>query len=70
MAIFHQTENFTVNAAERPHVSRTDGGHIVIRPKEQVVSRWDLGPNLAQMVKVPLGRVGTSVRYTFTLYLG
>ena len=47
MAVFYETENFTLNASERPHVCRTDGGHVIIFPKIPVVSRWDLEPKRA-----------------------
>lgn len=42
MAIFFETKNFTVDAWHEPHVSRTDGGHIIVKPKKPVENRWDL----------------------------
>jgi len=36
-----ETPDFTLTASNPPHVSRTDGGHMVIRPKEPVVHRWE-----------------------------
>ncbi len=47
MAVFYETENFSVDAFERPHVCRTDGGHAIIFPKIPVESRWDLEPKRA-----------------------
>ncbi len=45
--IIFQTENFVVDAVEKPHVSREDGGHIKISPKVKVVDRTLLSPELA-----------------------
>jgi diadenosine tetraphosphate (Ap4A) HIT family hydrolase len=42
MPLIYETTYFTVEACSMPHVSRTDGGHIIIFPKEPVRSRWDL----------------------------
>ena len=42
MPLIYETTYFTVEACSKPHVSRTDGGHIIIFPKEPVGSRWDL----------------------------
>ena len=42
-----QTKNFIVEAVEKPHVSRTDGGHIKISPKVRLVDRTQLTPELA-----------------------
>jgi diadenosine tetraphosphate (Ap4A) HIT family hydrolase len=42
-----QTKNFIVEVAEKPHVTRTDGGHIRIFPKLKVVDRTELSPELA-----------------------
>jgi diadenosine tetraphosphate (Ap4A) HIT family hydrolase len=42
-----ETENFVVGSPSDPHVSRTDGGHIVISPKVKVVDRTELSPLLA-----------------------
>ena len=47
MTIFYETKNFTVDAWDEPHVSRTDGGHIIIRPKKTVENRWELKPEIA-----------------------
>ncbi len=42
----YQTENFIVVTPDQPHVSRSDGGHIVIYPKILVVDRIKLSPRL------------------------
>ncbi|MDD3711573.1 MAG: HIT domain-containing protein [Patescibacteria group bacterium] len=47
MSIIYQTNNFTVEAHQRPHVDRNDGGHVVIRPKERITDRQDLTPEQA-----------------------
>ena len=44
MLPIYETDDFIVAACSEPHVSRTDGGHIVIYPKDPVVNRWDLDP--------------------------
>lgn len=48
MAFIYETENFTVEAADQPHITRTDGGHIRIFPKEKVVDRTELSPEKAK----------------------
>ena len=47
MAIIFESENFVVEAADKPHVDREDGGHIKISPKTRVVDRQDLSPKQA-----------------------
>lgn len=42
-----QTKNFIVETLEKPHVSRTDGGHIFISPKVRLLDRTQLSPELA-----------------------
>jgi diadenosine tetraphosphate (Ap4A) HIT family hydrolase len=42
-----QTRNFIIVSAEKPHVSRTDGGHIKIIPKTKTVDRTQLTPEQA-----------------------
>lgn len=39
-----QTDNFTLESHEKPEVSRTDGGHLVINPKTPVTDRTELPP--------------------------
>ena len=42
-----QTNNFIIIAVEKPHITRTDGGHIIIIPKQKFVDRTQLTPELA-----------------------
>lgn len=42
-----QTENLVAEAVGKPHISRTDGGHIRISPKVKLVDRTQLSPGLA-----------------------
>ncbi|MDD5110123.1 MAG: hypothetical protein PHI63_02815 [Patescibacteria group bacterium] len=44
MARIWETKNFVVVSVEQPHITRTDGGHIVIRPKVAVPDRTKLTP--------------------------
>lgn len=44
----YETANFIVKAAEKPHVQREDGGHIVIIPKDRLVDRTGLTPRKAE----------------------
>lgn len=43
----YETDNFVVIIPEHPHVSREDGGHIIITPKERLEDRTKLSPTLA-----------------------
>ena len=47
MTIIYKSENFTVEAVEKPHVDRDDGGHIKIYPKVRLVDRQQLSPKYA-----------------------
>jgi diadenosine tetraphosphate (Ap4A) HIT family hydrolase len=47
MAEIYKVKNFIVEAPEKPHVTRVDGGHIKITPTEKVVDRTRLSPKLA-----------------------
>src|SRR3989344_994226 len=47
MAIVFETDNFLIAAPERPHVSRADGGHLVVVPKVEVEDRTKLSASLA-----------------------
>ncbi len=42
MSIIYQTNKFIVEAPEKPHVDRNDGGHIKIYPKERLADRQAL----------------------------
>ena len=43
----YETKNFSVETVEHPHVSREEGGHIVIEPKVRISDRTQLSPELA-----------------------
>lgn len=47
MALIFESENFSIESADNPHVDRDDGGHIRIMPKVQVEDRTKLSPKLA-----------------------
>lgn len=47
MAFIYETKNFIVEAPDKPHITRTDGGHIKITPKIKVLDRTELSPKLA-----------------------
>ena len=48
MAVVFETDNFLIVAPdERPHISRTDGGHLVVIPKQEVEDRTKLSAPLA-----------------------
>jgi len=39
--ILYETAHFVIKSEPKPHVSRKDGGHLVIFPREPVVHRWN-----------------------------
>ena len=47
MALIYETKNFIVEAFDRPHVTRSDGGHIKIFPRERIRDRTEMSPDLA-----------------------
>jgi diadenosine tetraphosphate (Ap4A) HIT family hydrolase len=47
MAKIYETSNFIVEAFEKPHVTRTDGGHIKIYPKIEILDRTEMPPEMA-----------------------
>lgn len=64
MSIIYETENFIVEAVERPHVTRADGGHIKIYPKVRKVDRTKLSPKEAievMRLTMVVGEVMTKV---------
>ncbi len=63
MAVFCETRNFTVEAKDPPHVCRTDGGHIVIRPKKPVCHRWELDTQKSSEVMLLSMIVGQAMLY-------
>lgn len=47
MALIYETDNFIVESFETPHVTRTDGGHVKIYPKDHIIDRTELDPKMA-----------------------
>jgi diadenosine tetraphosphate (Ap4A) HIT family hydrolase len=47
VTIIYTSENFVVEAPEKPLIDRNDGGHIKISPKIKIVDRQQLEPKLA-----------------------
>lgn len=42
-----ESENFTLTSVAKPHITRTDGGHIKVAPKQRFADRLELSPQLA-----------------------
>jgi len=64
MAIIYQTKNFIVEAVEKPHVDREDGGHIKIYPKVRLLDRQHLSPKHAielMRLTIVMGQAMTKV---------
>ena len=47
LTVIYETLNFQVESREQPHLTREDGGHLVIRPKKNVSTRQELSPSEA-----------------------
>lgn len=47
MAEVYQSKNFIVESVDKPMVSRTEGGHLIITPKVRISDRTKLSPALA-----------------------
>jgi len=45
--LIYETQNFSIIAAEHPHIDRLDGGHVKIVPKVRVRDRTELSLKLA-----------------------
>ena len=45
--MIYESENFFVEAVEKPHIDREDGGHIKIYPKVKILDRQQLSPKKA-----------------------
>ncbi|MBX3649873.1 MAG: hypothetical protein KF771_00700 [Burkholderiales bacterium] len=55
MALVYEARHFILKTLEQPHVSRSDGGHIVIDPKVAVEDRTQLTPEQAvELVKLTM----------------
>lgn len=55
MALVYEARHFILKTLDQPHVSRSDGGHIVIDPKLAVGDRTQLTPEQAiELVKLTM----------------
>jgi len=55
MALIYEARHFILKTLDQPHVSRGDGGHIVIDPKVAVEDRTQLTPEQAiELVKLTM----------------
>ncbi|MDR1281736.1 MAG: hypothetical protein LBK99_13060 [Opitutaceae bacterium] len=48
MSAIYETVHFILRANPRPHVSRTDGGHLEIHPRQHTLHRWQFDVPRAQ----------------------
>jgi len=64
MVLIHESEEFLVEAVDKPHVDRDDGGHIKIHPKIRTLDRQHLSPKQAielMRLTVVVGQAMTKV---------
>lgn len=55
MALIYEARHFILKTLDQPHVSRSDGGHVVIDPKVAVEDRTQLSPEQAvELVKLTM----------------
>ncbi|MEY4598589.1 MAG: hypothetical protein RLZZ445_1386 [Pseudomonadota bacterium] len=55
MAVIYEAQHFVLRTLDQPHVSRSDGGHIVIDPKVAVEDRTHLSREQAvELVKLTM----------------
>ena len=55
MPLVLESRHFTITAPERPHVSRRDGGHLIINPRTAVEDRTKLDRERAvELVKLTM----------------
>jgi len=55
MPLVFESEHFEITTPERPHVSRSDGGHLIVNPKVPVEDRTRLTRDQAvEMVKLTM----------------
>lgn len=55
MAVIFEARHFVLRTLDQPHVSRSDGGHIVIDPRVAVEDRTQLGREQAvELVKLTM----------------
>lgn len=57
-----ETDNFTVITLGNPHISRADGGHLIIDPKVSVEDRTKLSPTLAKELMLLTMVVGEAMK--------
>ena len=43
----YETDNFKVDTRDKPHITRADGGHLIINPKRKVSTRQELSASEA-----------------------
>lgn len=64
MVLIYETQDFVIEAVDKPHITRSDGGHIIIKPKIRLSYRQQLTPKQAiEMMKLIIitGEAMTSV---------
>jgi len=55
MTIVYESVHFEIVVPERPHVTRGDGGHLIINPKVAIEDRTKLAPDQAvELVKLTM----------------
>jgi diadenosine tetraphosphate (Ap4A) HIT family hydrolase len=47
VAFIFESEHFEIITSEKPHVSRSDGGHLIVNPKVPLEDRTQLSRNKA-----------------------
>ena len=73
MATIYETDEFVVEAPEKPHIDRDDGGHIKISPKERIVDRQHLTPKQAialMRLTIVVGQAMTTVMNSHGVDIG
>ncbi len=60
--LIFETDNFQVITLGNPHLSRTDGGHLIIDPKIPVEDRTKLSPVLAKELIILTMVVGEAMK--------
>lgn len=73
MAIIYESENFIVEAVEKPHVDRDDGGHIKIYPKVRLLDRQQLSPKHAielMRLTIVVGQAMTKIMNEHSVDIG
>ena len=62
MALIYEADNFLVEAVDKPHIDRDDGGHVIIYPKIKVCDRQQLSVELAVELMILTIIVGQAMR--------